>query len=130
MLKQTSEHKIHHQANTLYQKANDGLFTDDDQHKLHQLDKQLTEIVLASKTRCSHKKINRDPWSPQLKQKGKATIYWHTKLASLHHLNAHDNSHTTLQHAAGIPDNDHINICTPQECKQQLNHAWQEWHHT
>ena len=72
----------------MYVKANSNKFTESDMRKLFLLDNQLTKIALASGRKCSMQMVQRDPWSPKLKQKGKKIVYWYLKLALLQHFNA------------------------------------------
>ena len=97
---------------------------DEDRQTLFRLDAQLTEILLSSEKKCSKRSINRDPWSPKLKEKGKTVVYWKQKLSILKHLNMPRTSLDSLQKAAGISTELHQLDQTIQQCAKHLHQAW------
>jgi hypothetical protein len=127
--KQLHHHKILERAQVLHNHALQSTFTTNDKTNLIQLDTQLTEILLSSERQCSKSLIQRDPWSPTLKKKGKAIVYWRHKLTSLSHPDGlpHTITFKRLQRAAGISDLVDINSSNIKTCKLQLQQAWAEF---
>ena len=74
-IKQVNANKILQQVQELLTHTQTNAYTDEDRQTLYHLDAQLTEILLSSEKKCSTCSINRDPWSPNLKEKGKAVVY-------------------------------------------------------
>ena len=117
-VKQIKHHNILACAESLYNKAQCPLFSNNDRQALFRLDKQLTEILLSGERKCSKRSIQKDPWSPSLKEKGKAVIYWRQKLANL---SCPDDpipvSLSSLEKAAGVSDTLHQSANTVNACK-------------
>jgi hypothetical protein len=82
-------------------------FTLEHQHKLHALDQQITEILLAAERKCSNKHINRDPWTPQQQLIGGTLSYWKQKLAMYNKSLFHWDHLNKLRRFIDITDESH-----------------------
>jgi hypothetical protein len=75
-------------TNELYLIAIKGLFDDQHEAMLNEIDDIISRILLQGEDSCAPRIIGRDPWSPKLRCAGRTLSYWQKKTSMLRKLGA------------------------------------------